>query len=186
MADRINPHVNVRRLVCNKSSRSGAKPVLIVIHATQSAEQAGVSDLQGVGSWFDNPAAQASSHVCTDGQGHSARFVRDEDKAWHVASFNRVSLGIEQIGFAEYKRWAEAELRETARWIARWSVLHGIPIQKAHVDTSAVRVIKAGVIRHSELGKAGGGHFDPDVHRGDYPLHEVLVMAREYRRRLLA
>lgn len=183
VADRINPHVDVRRLVCNKSSRAGAKPALIVVHATQSTETPGTADLAATGAWFDNPKAQCSSHVCTDGQGHSARFVRDEDKAWHVASFNRVSLGIEQIGFAEYARWADAELHETARWIARWSVLHGIPIQKGKVDTSAVKVLRWGVVRHSDLGAAGGGHFDPGR---PYPLHDVLDMARAYRRRLLA
>lgn len=181
--DRINPHVDVRRLVRNKSSRAGAKPVLIVVHATQSQNREGLSDLQAIGAWFDNPAAQASSHVCTDGEGHSARYVRDQEKAWHCAGYNRVSLGIEQIGFAEYNRWSEAEQRETARWIARWSVMWGIPIQKGRVQADVARVIRAGVVRHSELGAAGGGHSDPG--RG-YPLHEVLVMAREYRRRLLA
>jgi hypothetical protein len=181
--DRFIPHVDYRQLVRNKSSRAGAKPVLIVVHATQSAELTGLGDLKGVGSWFDNPAAQASSHVCTDGEGHSARFVRDEDKAWHVASYNRVSLGIEQIGFAEFQRWQEAELRETARWIARWSVLHGIPIQKGKVSQTEIRVLRPGVVRHSDLGALGGGHFDPGR---PYPLHDVLDMAREYRRRLLA
>lgn len=184
MADRINPHVNVRKIVCNQSSRAGAKPVLIVVHATQSPQRQGVTDLENIGAWFDNPVAQASSHVCTDGEGHSARYVADRMKAWHCAAYNRVSLGIEQIGFAEFARWSEAEMRETARWIARWSVLHGIPIQKGRVHkTGAASVVRPGVVRHSDLGMLGGGHSDPG--RG-YDLHETLVMAREYRRRLLA
>jgi hypothetical protein len=184
MADRATPHVDYRRLVCNKSGRAGVKPSLIVVHATQSPERAGITDLQSIGAWFDTPSAQCSSHVCTDGQGHSARYVRDQEKAWHCVNYNRVSLGIEQIGFAEYGRWSEAEMRETARWIARWSVLHGIPIQKGKVaQTGAPKVFRTGVVRHSDLGSLGGGHGDPG--RG-YELHEVLVMAREYRRRLLA
>lgn len=181
--DRVNPHVDVRRIVRNQSARSGSRPVLIVVHATQSAELDGVADLANTGQWFDNPIAQASSHVCVDGQGHSARFVADHMKAWHCAGYNRVSLGVEQIGFAEFKRWQEAELRETARWIARWSVLHGIPIQKGRVHQDRVEVNRAGVVRHSDLGAVGGGHFDPGH---PYPLHDVLVMAREYRRRLVA
>jgi hypothetical protein len=114
--DRFIPHVDYRQLVHAKSSRLGSRPSLIVVHATQSPEHLGIADLKGTGAWFDRKGSEESSHVCTDGEGHSARFVRDEDKAWHVASYNRVSLGIEQIGFAEFQRWQEAELRETARW----------------------------------------------------------------------
>lgn len=182
MADRVNPHVSVRRIVCNKSGRFGTRPVLIVVHATESPNVAGVADLQSVGAWFDNPEAEVSSHVCTDAEGYSARFVADAMKAWHVANYNRMSLGIEQIGYASAGTWTEAEQRETARWIARWSVMHGIPIQKGKVSPHRVEVVRAGVVRHSDLGPLGGGHSDPG--RG-YPLHDVLVMAREYRRRLL-
>jgi hypothetical protein len=181
--DRFIPHVDYRQLVHAKSSRLGSRPSLIVVHATQSPEHLGIADLKGTGAWFDRKGSEESSHVCTDGEGHSARFVRDEDKAWHVASYNRVSLGIEQIGFAEFQRWQEAELRETARWIARWSVLHGIPIQKGKVSQTEIRVLRPGVVRHSDLGALGGGHFDPGH---GYDLHAVLDMAREYRRRLLA
>jgi NAD kinase len=39
-----------------------------------------------------------SAHVCTDGDGNSARYVPDAAKAWHCAGFNSQSLGVEQIG----------------------------------------------------------------------------------------
>jgi N-acetyl-anhydromuramyl-L-alanine amidase AmpD len=183
VADRVNPHVAYREIVCNQSSRAGARPSLIVVHATQSSNRAGLGDLAAIGSWFDNPAAQCSSHVCTDAEGNSARYVTDRMKAWHCANYNRVSLGIEQIGFAESAAWTEAEMRETARWIARWSVAWGIPIQKGVVHkTGTVAVVRAGVVRHSDLGALGGGHSDPGRH---YDLHEVLEMARSYRRRLV-
>jgi hypothetical protein len=182
--ERLHPRVDYRQIVRNQSSRAGMKPVLIVIHATQSPERAGIADLEGIGAWFDTPAAQASSHVCTDGQGHSARYVADAMKAWHCVNYNGVSLGVEQIGFAEFSRWQDAELRETARWVARWSVMHGIPIQKGRVQrTGAPAVLRGGVVRHSDLGPNGGGHFDPGA---GYPLHDVLQMAREFRRRLVA
>lgn len=184
MADRVNPHVTFRRMVSNKSSRAGARPKLIVVHATQSSNRPGIVDLAAIGSWFDTPASQASSHVCTDAEGKSARYVRDGEKAWHCVNYNRVSLGIEQIGFAESPTWTEAQERETARWIARWSVMWGIPIQKGRVhQTGTVSVVRAGVVRHSDLGALGGGHADPG--RG-YDLHEVLEMARAYRKRLVA
>jgi N-acetyl-anhydromuramyl-L-alanine amidase AmpD len=91
---RVDPRVTVRRLVRNQSSRNGVKPRLIVVHATESGNRPGDSDLAAIGTWFDNPASQASSHVCTDADGHSGRFVLDAHKAWHCAGFNSVSLGI--------------------------------------------------------------------------------------------
>jgi N-acetyl-anhydromuramyl-L-alanine amidase AmpD len=180
IVERAQPHVEVRRLVRNCSSRHGASPLLIVVHDTEGANLPGLRDLQGLGDWFDNPAAQASSHVATDADGNSARFVRDEDKAWHVAFYNPVSLGIEQVGFASQKTWTSAEQAETARWIAYWSKLHGIPIRKGRVTLDG-RVTCSGVVRHSELGRLGGDHHDPGP---DYPLHDVLDLARGFRKRL--
>lgn len=176
---RVTPHVVVRRNVRNQSSRNGVKPKLIVVHATESSNRPGSSDLAAIGEWFDNPASQASSHVCTDADGNSARYVLDDKKAWHCAGFNSVSLGIEQVGRAAQDSWTRDELRETARWIARWSKRHGIPIRKGEVRGG--QVTKSGVLRHSELGVVGGGHSDPG---GGYPLHAVLNLARFYKGRL--
>jgi N-acetyl-anhydromuramyl-L-alanine amidase AmpD len=82
MADRVQPHVSYRQVVRNQSERT-MRPQLIVVHATQSNNFSGITDLKGVGSWFDNPKSQASAHVCVDDEGHSARFVADSRKAWH-------------------------------------------------------------------------------------------------------
>jgi N-acetyl-anhydromuramyl-L-alanine amidase AmpD len=178
---RAMPHVNVRKLVRNHSTRHGATVSLIVVHDTEGANIPGsVRDLQGLAGWFDNPAAQASSHVATDGDGNSARFVRDEDKAWHVAFYNPVSLGIEQVGFASQKQWPAAQQAETARWIAYWSHLHGVPIRKGRVSRDG-RVLRSGVVRHSDLGFLGGNHNDPGP---AYPLHDVLVLARGFVKRM--
>lgn len=172
----INPTDRVVRHVRNQSTRHGTKPVLIVLHDTEGANIKGIRDLQGLGDWFDNPAAQASSHVATDGEGNSARYVDDDLKAWHVAFYNSLSLGIEQVGFASQKTWPAAQLHETARWIARWSELYGIPIRQGRASLDG-RIIKSGVVRHSDLGNLGGGHHDP----GDgYPFADVLALAREY------
>jgi N-acetyl-anhydromuramyl-L-alanine amidase AmpD len=178
---RIDPHVTVRRMAGNQSSRNGVRPQLIVIHATESSQQPGSSDLAAIGAWFDNPGAQVSAHVCTDADGNSARFVADERKAWHVAGYNSVSLGVEQIGRAAQGSWSREELRETARWAARWSIRWDIPIRKAAVADG--HVLRSGIIRHSELGIIGGGHFDPGP---AYPMHDLLALARYYRGELLA
>ena len=173
---RIFPKVVIRDDVVNQSDRDGATPKLIVIHTTESHNRPGTSDLESIAGWFNNPAADASSHVIVDDDGHSARCVSDDRKAWTCAEFNSVSLNIEQIGFARLPRWRWIrkwrELRETARWIARWSIKYGIPIE--HASPTG-----AGVLRHSELGAAGGGHSDPGT---TYPFGRVLKLARIFRK----
>jgi len=175
MHQRYSPHVDVRMLSPNKSSRGGAHPTLIVIHATVSHNLKGLGDLKSIGHFFQNPATEASSHVCTDNEGNSARYVLDGDKAWHCAGFNRMSLGIEQILPATGAELTEELYRETARWCARWSKKYGIPLHRGAV--SGTRVTKAGIITHKELGVYGGGHVDP----GPYNFNHVVNLARFYR-----
>jgi hypothetical protein len=165
--ERAFPNVVVRHNVVCQSSR--AAPIsLIVVHDTEGANIHGIADLQGLGNFFNNPAVEASSHVATDADGTSARFVDDTHKAWHVAAFNSIALGIEQIGFASQGSWPDAQLRETARWIAYWSHRWKIPLT---FSTSH------GVCRHSDLGVAGGGHHDPG---GNFPFQHTLDLAAHY------
>jgi hypothetical protein len=157
-----------------------SKPNLIVLHSTESHDvPKSAQDLEAVAGWFQNPAAQASSHVIVDADGNSARCVPDSGKAWTCAAFNSASLNIEQIGFASFGwlgwRKRSREIRESARWIARWSRKYDIPIRRAKVHTD--RVMRSGVTTHAALGVAGGGHSDP----GPYPLRRVLILARLYK-----
>lgn len=178
MAARAYPNVVIRRAARNQSSRNGIRPQLIVIHSTESSNRPGSSDLAAIGAWFDNPTAQASSHVCTDGDGNSARYVADTAKAWHCAGYNSVSLGIEQIGRAAQSSWSPDEIRESARWVAYWSRKHGIPIRRGAVTGG--RVVKSGVVTHADLGVTGGGHHDPGA---GYPVADLLRLAAFYRSR---
>lgn len=175
MANRYTPHVEVTNWSQCKSSREGAHPTLIAIHAAVMHPQRGIKDLVDLGNLFHPISFEASSHVATDGEGNSARFVRDEDKAWHVAGFNRLALGIEQIIMADGTGLTRDLYRETARWVARWSKKYGIPIRKGKVNGQ--NVVRSGVVRHSELGAFGGGHSDP----GLYDMHTMLGLARFYR-----
>lgn len=177
---RVEPHVDVAMDVRNQSSRLGVLPSLIVLHATQGKNIPGTADLSGVGVWFNNPQSQASAHVGVDGEGNSARYVPDSAKAWSCAFYNKPSLNIEQIGFSsQHADWPDVQLQEVARWIARWSDLHNIPIQAADVTDSGL-IIAKGVIRHEDLGSLGGAHHDPDEDTHTYPLHTVLELARFY------
>jgi hypothetical protein len=177
---RIHPHVAVLRHSPNRSSRNGVRPRLIVLHSTEGHNQPGsTADLAGLAAFFANPAAQVSSHVATDSDGKSAVFVRAQDKAWHCAGYNSLALGIEQIGFAAQFTWASAELKESARWVAKWSKDWGIPITRGAVSGGGVA--RAGVVTHKDLGVIGGGHVDPG---SGYDVDRVLHLARRYRRHL--
>jgi hypothetical protein len=178
--ERIRPNVVHRRLSPNRYHPRGAQPSLIVIHSTESPNRKGTSDLEAIGALFASPAREAAAQVCTDGEGQSARYVRDEDAAYACVSYNRVSLNIEQIGYASQEQWPEAQIKETARWVAVWSVRHGIPIRKGR--TASGRVLRSGVVTHRSLGSAGGGHWDPGYH---YPMKRMLELARHYRQKLL-
>lgn len=175
---RLHPNVVVRRPSPNQSARTS--PIrLIVIHDTESHNRQGASDLEAIGALFANPSFQASAHVCTDEDGQSARFVPDGRKAWHCVSYNSAALGIEQIGFASQGEWSDRQLRETARWVARWSKKFGIPIRRALVVNGTV--LRSGVITHKQLGAAGGGHSDPGP---TYHMRKMKRMARKIKRQL--
>lgn len=175
------PYERIEANVKCQSSRGGVNPRLIVLHDTESHDRAGNSDLAGLVNFFDNLATQASAHVIVDGEGRSARCVKDEEKAWHAMDFNSISLGIEQVGFATFTQamWNKrkrAQLKKVAKYIAYWSKKYNIPIKKAQTGVGG-RVWNAGVTTHSALGASGGGHHDPGK---GYPFDAVLRTARWY------
>lgn len=172
------PYEKVKHLSRNQSARIPPKLKLIVIHSTEGQNLPGVTDLQNLGSWFDNPAAQASCHVGVDAQGNSGLYVQDSRKAWHCANFNSVSLGIELIGRMAQKSWPSAQERKAAKYVAYWSQRHGIPIRKAKVHDRNATVKRSGVITHAELGVAGGNHGDPGA---GFNMRRLLWLARGYR-----
>lgn len=179
--ERLHPNVVDRRYSPCQSERDPVPLNLIVLHDTEGANiPNSVADLAGLGSWFGNLSTQASSHVATDGDGNSARFVSDRRKAWHCAGYNSASLGIEQVGFVSQARstWLKnwRQLRETARWVAYWSHRYGIPIRRGGVSGGIVT--RSGVLRHMDLGTIGGGHVDPG---SNYPFNRVLWLARAYK-----
>lgn len=177
------PYERVQMEVRNHSERSTSRPSLVVLHDTESHDATkSIRDLESIGAWFDNPQAEASAHVCVDGDGYSARYVHDSDKAWHCGAYNSASLGIEQVGFASFtkvlwKRNKRRQLRKVAKYIAYWSWKYGIPIRKGAVSNGFVS--RAGIVTHAQLGRLGGGHHDPGPH---YPFWLVLRMARWYRK----
>lgn len=176
---RLRPNVVISEGVSNQSTRDAVPTNLIVLHSTESHNRPGNADLAAIVGWFDNPEAEASAHVIVDADGNSARCVGDGSKAWSCRDYNSASLNIEQIGFASQggRVWRHnwKELRETARWIAQWSLHFHIPIRRGIAEGGGV--VRSGIVTHKQLGLFGGGHVDP----GGYPVKRVLTLARLYK-----
>lgn len=159
------------RLVRNRSGRGGVRPRLIILHTTEGHNRPGRSDLDGLAGWFDNPAADASSHRGIDAEGHEYLMVPDAEKAWTSGSpWNDFSLNIEQIGFAsEHKKYWIKDyhrgLLKTAETIADWSIKYGIPLKHS---------TRSGVCQHRHV-SGPGGHSDCGP---GYPEAYVIYLAR--------
>jgi N-acetyl-anhydromuramyl-L-alanine amidase AmpD len=163
------PKVDVTDISPNRSSRNGVKPRIIVLHATEGKNLEGLGDLRNLGSWFGQREAQVSSHVATDAEGHSARYVEDSEKAWHCMNANSYSLGIEQVGFTSQGSWPKAQIEATAQWVAYWSDKYDIPL---------TRSVASGVCTHKDLGNFGGNHGDPGA---GFSVQAVIDRAKEIR-----
>lgn len=157
----------------NFSSRDGASVRLIVLHTAEGART-----IEELGHFFQNTSVQASSHCGTDDTpGVIGEFVHREEKAWHVAGYNPVAVGLEQCAFTAWSReeWMHHPnlLDNAARWVAEEAAHFNIPIVK--LSSAQAQQGGRGVCQHRDLGSFGGGHDDC----GDgYPIDFVLELAR--------
>jgi hypothetical protein len=137
----------------NQSERSpGIVPYLIVAHQP-------VGSYHGSASWLCNPKAQASAHILTEGNGtgvdEATQLVAWDKKAWACASFNSASYNIE----VDDNAWDGTDpdaLRVAARIFGFICARTGIPPMQ-----SKNPLRDPGIVRHVDLGRAGGGHSDP-------------------------
>ena len=130
----------------NYSSRNGAAITHLVWHATAGAYGPSCR-------WLCQPQAQASAHIVIREDGEAAmQLVALEEKAWHAVAWNGFSIGVEHAslgaGFA-----SQAQLRQSARVFAWLCHRYSIPpLFGLHRPR--------GIVRHRDLGLAGGGHSD--------------------------
>jgi hypothetical protein len=154
------------------SSRGGASVRLIVVHTAE-----GATTIESLGSWFQNPSAQCSSHAGADDKVNTIGEYVDQDKAWTQADYNPVAVSIELCGFAAWTAsdWAAHPnmLDNCAKWIAEEAKALGIPITK--LSASEAQGSGRGVCQHADLGAGGGGHWDCG---SSFPMDDVLDMAR--------
>jgi hypothetical protein len=67
-------------------------------------------------------------------------------------------------------------LANTAAWIAEEAARFDIPIVK--LTAAQAQGSGRGVCQHIDLGSAGGGHVDCDYGTGNFPIDDILAMAR--------
>jgi MYXO-CTERM domain-containing protein len=101
----------------------------VVVHTMQGS-------YAGTIAWFQNPNSSVSTqYVMRSSDGEVTQMVLDKDRAYHVGSMNRYSLGIEHEGFVDdpgkWYTWATytASARLT-RWLTHQ---HAIPVDRDHV-----------------------------------------------------
>lgn len=136
----------VQRRSPNCSSRNGTPVTHLVWHSTAGSYAGSVS-------WLCTPAANASAHldIREDG-GEVTQLVKLAQKAWHAAGWNPFTVGVEHasqgVGFATHQ-----QLQESARLFGWLCLQYGIPpVHGLHQPK--------GIVRHLDLGVAGGGHHD--------------------------
>lgn len=138
----------------NFSQRKPNKIDLIVIHDCEGGYTGSIATFL---SRQGGPAGPVSAHfVLREDGAEATQMVRLADKAWHCASFNSRSVGLEMAGF-EKQGYAAAEWSSAAAITAYLCHKLGIPVRWA---TGGVG---PGIARHLDLGRAGGGHSDPTL-----------------------
>jgi hypothetical protein len=127
------------------SDRESAFPInYVVIHTTQGS-------YAGTINWFQNPAANVSSHyVIRSSDGQITQMVREKDIAFHAGNwtYNTQSIGIEHEGFVDDPSWyTDAMYRASAALTRNVCLKYGIPMTRTHI------------IGHFEV--PGADHTDP-------------------------
>ncbi len=107
--------------------------------------------LEGSQSWFNNPAANASSHFGTGKDGQLRQWVDTADRAWAQAAGNRTYLSVENEGRGG-DSLTKAQITANAKVLAWAHTKYGVPLVLAN------KVGDKGLAYHALGGAAWGGH----------------------------
>lgn len=148
----------------NQSSRlHGITPYLVVVHRPVGGYAGSIMHLC-------DPASQASAHVITDSNREATQLVAWDQKAWSCKSFNSVSYNVE-VDDDAWNGEDPAARVTAARIVAFICKRTGIP------PTWTLDPLNTpGVVRHYDLGLAGGGHTDPTTSTANW--REFLAAVR--------
>jgi N-acetylmuramoyl-L-alanine amidase len=171
---------------CCSAPREGAPIDAIVVHVTESNDRPGTTDLSKLARFLAGRGLAA--HAANDAEGNSSRMVADDRLAYHATYWNRATVGIEQVAYADVPRdrWLRErrpQLDSTAAWIAYWAREYRIPIRRCVVTglrynrrkrVIAGTIVKRGVCSHAELDPRNRDDPGPG-----YPWGYVLAKARQ-------
>lgn len=137
----------------NQSVRSpGVVPFLVVVHRP-------VGSYAGAVRTLTSPGSKVSAHIITNSNVEATQLVPWHMKAWACGTFNSASYNVE----VDDNAWDGTDkdaFYTAARIVAFLCKRTGIPPTWS-TDPSN----KPGVVRHYDLGRAGGGHTDPTLDR---------------------
>lgn len=96
---------------------------------THVAEHIAQGSYAGTISWFQNCTASVSAHyVVRSSDGQVTQMVSESNTAWHVASHNSYSVGIEHEGYADNCAWYTTAMYNGSSALTRdIADSHGIP-----------------------------------------------------------
>jgi len=135
----------------NQSDRHGTAITHLVWHATAGHYAPSLE-------WLCDPAAQASAHlVLREDGGAATQLVALEQKAWHAAGWNPFTVGIEHASLTA--GFSSAAQQARSQRVFGWLCFH------LKIPPVFGLGRPAGIVRHRDLGLAGGGHADgpPDA-----------------------
>lgn len=139
----------------NQSGRDRAVNC-VVVHDTEGAYAGAVN-------WLCNKTADASAHIVLREDGLEAtQLVPYGRKAWHCATYNSQTIGLELAGIAK-AGFRDGQLRRAARIVAFF--LHKYNLPAHHVKPDDLGRVGRGWTLHQDLGYLGGGHHDPGFSR---------------------
>lgn len=107
---------------CNYGAGRSETVTHVAEHIAQGSYAATIS-------WFKNCSASVSAHyVVRSSDGQVTQMVRESDTAWHVASHNSYSIGIEHEGYADNCAWYTTAMYNGSSALTRdIADSHGIP-----------------------------------------------------------
>jgi hypothetical protein len=164
------------RFVGNYSSRNGTRPQIIVWHQTVSRER-GTASQDALTAYANRRSSGVSWHLLIGRTNGLCTFsVPLTMKAWTQGNANPFSIGIEVEAFGDEPTYVaglgERKLLAVTRELGR---RYGIPMRKGLVQNC--RVVRSGVVEHSDLGACGGGHADVTPWSTDALLEQLKAPA---------
>ena len=170
------PHISFRAPPGSLTHGNMGTPLRVVLHDTESHDEAGIGDISGViGFWMRTPD-KLGAHFIVDKDGNIGQAGEPTELMYHTGGANTGSVGIEQIGFANFtkKSWEARpdQLVKVAKLLAWLNAEYHIPLRVSTVHGISTHAMQ------SKIHPESMGHTDPGA---NYPLEEVIAIAKGFK-----